>query len=896
MTRGDDRWIRDEALRRAGHAGPGYPDADPPTVPGANGRRARRARHAGPSAEPEASGWGPEPYSSPRAYGELGGYPGNGPYQGGHSADPGRYGPPDPYGQPGAGDAYRQPGLGDPLSQPGARPDRDPYSQPWIGDQAGQPVRPDRGSYSQPGVPDYSQPGVPDYSHPGLPDYRQPGVRPDRDPYTAPGVADLFGQPGVRPGHDPYSQPSIGDPAAQPARPDRDPYRQPGVSDPFSQPGVRDSYRQPGVRPDRDPYSQPGVADPFSQPGVRPDRDPYSQPGIGNQAGQPARPDRDPYSQPGVADPFSQPGVPDPYRQPGAAAAQNGRAQRPFPDALGGYGQTGDFAGAEDTQPGGGAGPGARGRSQERSQAAGRPPEGDYGPPDGLGLPAGYARSGGYGPPDGRGLPAGYSRPGDYGVPGGGGQPAGYGGSGGYGDPGAGRRGAASGPFRWQPSAAGPGPQPGPDLPGGPPAQGRFPAEPGQPPVRQDGRRPGGDAGAPAAYQRADIDAGRADSGQFGRGGWAEDTGTGDHQAAADDGGFIPGFDDGGDGGRRRTGRLLAPALAIVLAIALLCALVGGGFYIWGKLHSPDYSGAGTGSVTVQVMPGDTATSLAPRLVKLGVVASTHAFVSAAKKSSNPAGLEPGTFKLRKHMSGGLAYALLLNPKSRLQTMVTIPEGLRLNQILSTLGARTQWPASAYTRAIKDTAALGLPAYARGKAEGYLYPATYTIQPGTSAPDILRAMVTRYNQEAASLNLASVAAAKQITPDQAIVVASLLEAEGGSPANYAKIARVIYNRLRINMVLELDSTVLYALNKFGFQLTQAQLHVKSPYNTFIHQGLPPGPIDSPGQAAIEAALHPAAGNWLYFVTVNPKTGLTKFTNSSAVFKQYEAECRANGAC
>ena len=161
-----------------------------------------------------------------------------------------------------------------------------------------------------------------------------------------------------------------------------------------------------------------------------------------------------------------------------------------------------------------------------------------------------------------------------------------------------------------------------------------------------------------------------------------------------------------------------------------------------------------------------------------------------------------------------------------------------------------------------------MPAYAHGKAEGYLYPATYTIQPGTSALDILRAMVTRYNQEATSLNLRSVAAAKLLAPDQAIVVASLLEAEGGSPANYAKIARVIYNRLKVNMVLELDSAVLYALNKFGFKLTQAQLQVKSPYNTFIHRGLPPGPIDSPGQAAIEAALHPASGNWLYFVTVN----------------------------
>ena len=958
MTRGDDRWIRDEALRRGGQSGPigpDWPDADPPTVPGASGRR---ARHASPSAEPDGSGPGTGPYSWTSAYGEPASRPGNGHYRGGHGAAAGRYGAPDPYLQPGARDTYRQPGLGDPLSQPGARPDRDPYSQPGVPDPVGQPgardsygqpgmrdpvgqsARPDRDLYRQPavtdpfgqpdrdlfrqpGVRDYSQPGVQPgrdpYSQPGVADpYSQPGVRPDRDPYSQPGFADPYSQPGVRPDRDPYSQPGVADPYSQPGvrdysqpgvRPDRDPYSQPGVADPYSQPGVRD-FSQPGVRPDRDPYSQPGVADPysqpgvrdFSQPGVRPDRDPYSQPGVRDFSQPGVRPDRDPYSQPGVADPYSQPGVRDfsqpgvrpdrdpysqpgiaePYSQPGSAVAQNGRARRSFPDAPDGYGQVGDLGAPEGYgTPGGVAGPAARGRARERTQPAGSPPARDSGPPDGRGLPASYARPGDYGPPDGRG------------------QPGGYGGPGNYGDQGAGQRGAASGPFRWQPAAAAAGPKSGPELPGEAAAAGRYPAEPGQPPAMPGGRRPGGDMGAPAAYQGA-SDAGR-DSGQFGRDGWAERTGTGD-QAAADDGGFIPGFDDsrdGGDGGPRRprrTGRLLAPALAIVLAVALLCALVGGGYYLWGKLHSPDYSGAGTGSVTVQVMPGDTATSVAPRLVKLGVVASTNAFISAAKKSSNPAGLEPGTFRLHKHMSGVLAYALLLNPKSRLQTVVTIPDGLRLSQILSTLGKRTQWPVSAYTRAIKDTAALGLPAYAHGKAEGYLYPATYTIQPGTSALDILRAMVTRYNQEATSLNLRSVAAAKLLAPDQAIVVASLLEAEGGSPANYAKIARVIYNRLKVNMVLELDSTVLYALNKFGFKLTQAQLQVKSPYNTFIHRGLPPGPIDSPGQAAIEAALHPASGNWLYFVTVNPKTGLTKFTNSSAVFKRYEAQCQAAGAC
>jgi UPF0755 protein len=345
----------------------------------------------------------------------------------------------------------------------------------------------------------------------------------------------------------------------------------------------------------------------------------------------------------------------------------------------------------------------------------------------------------------------------------------------------------------------------------------------------------------------------------------------------------------------RRTGRLVAPLLVIVLVV-LVGALGGGGYYLWGKLHSADYSGPGTGDVTVQVLPGDTATSLAPRLVRLGVVASTSAFISAAKNSKNPAGLEPGSFRLHEHMQATLAFALLLNRRSRLQTTVTIPDGLRLTQILSTLAARTPFSASAYASAAKDAAALGLPAYSRGSLEGYLYPATYAIQPGTTALGVLQAMIQRFNQEAASINLPATAAQKQLTPGQVVVVASLLEAEGGSPGYYGKIARVIYNRLNAKMYLGLDSTVLYALHRFGFLLTATQLHVNSPYNTFIHLGLPPGPIDSPGQAAIEAALHPTPGNWTYFVTVNPKTGLTKFTNSPSVFAQYQAECRAAGAC
>jgi UPF0755 protein len=164
-----------------------------------------------------------------------------------------------------------------------------------------------------------------------------------------------------------------------------------------------------------------------------------------------------------------------------------------------------------------------------------------------------------------------------------------------------------------------------------------------------------------------------------------------------------------------------------------------------------------------------------------------------------------------------------------------------------------------------------------------------------NATSVLKAMATRFSEEAASVNLARAAAAAHLTPGQVITVASILEAEGGSHVYYSRVAEVIYNRLASHWYLGLDSTVNYALHRFGASLTQTQLAVNSPYNTFRHLGLPPGPIDSPGDAAIQAALHPAHGNYMYFVTVNLKTGLTKFTNSAAVFAEFEAECRHNNA-
>jgi len=472
----------------------------------------------------------------------------------------------------------------------------------------------------------------------------------------------------------------------------------------------------------------------------------------------------------------------------------------------------------------------------------------------------------------------------------------------GAGGPGPGADDDGDGPYRWRPSADESGVDSMPAFP-------RYAIDTDAEPQADDFPRLGGPGGPGGPGRPGGPGGPGRPGGRRGSGGTglqepvSSPFGQGEMPRRARREGVVPGFDDdrGGRGGRgrsgggrpRRRGRLLAPLLAVILLVVLGI----GGFVVFKRFQSKDFSGAGTGNVTVEVLKGDTATSLAPRLVKAGVVASTSSFVAAAKASSNPTGLEPGFFHMHLHMNSALAYKLLLTPSARIQTLVTIPEGLRLTGILNDLEkAHTSIPAADFAAAIKNTNALGLPSYANGNPEGFLFPATYTVTPKETALQVLQQMVARFKQEATSINLPAAAKKGNLTENQVITVASILMAEGGNPKYYPQIAEVIYNRLNQGIPLQLDSTVNFALAKTGIGLTAAQLKVKSPYNTFLHKGLPPGPIDSPGDTAIKAALHPDHGNLTFFVTVNLKTGLTEFTNSPARFQQLVALCRKNKAC
>ena len=205
----------------------------------------------------------------------------------------------------------------------------------------------------------------------------------------------------------------------------------------------------------------------------------------------------------------------------------------------------------------------------------------------------------------------------------------------------------------------------------------------------------------------------------------------------------------GGSGGKaRKKGRrrVRIILLAILTVFVLLIVAAGGVGYHYYKTYidPPDFSGPGTGTVVVQIKPGQFADQIGLTLASDGVVASARAFSNAAKASPQGNALEPGFYKVHKHMKASLALALLLKPSSRVQTKVTVPEGFRVAQIIALLGQKTG-NLKGYEQAIAHPADLGLPAFAHGKPEGYLFPATYEIPPKTTPAAVLKGMVTKFN-------------------------------------------------------------------------------------------------------------------------------------------------------
>jgi UPF0755 protein len=294
-----------------------------------------------------------------------------------------------------------------------------------------------------------------------------------------------------------------------------------------------------------------------------------------------------------------------------------------------------------------------------------------------------------------------------------------------------------------------------------------------------------------------------------------------------------------------------------------------------------DYAGNGQGSVVIEVEEGDTAADIGALLKRKGVVKTVAAFNEAAMSNDRSRLIQVGFYRLHRQMSAAAALRMLLSPKSRVTSQATVPEGLRVEEVVDVLADQTRFTKTAINRVVRDPGQLALPTYAGGDPEGYLFPATYEIRPDTTAQTLVRGMVSRFKEAASTVQLQQRASALGITPAQAVTVASLVQAEARRSEDFPKVAAVIYNRLSIGEPLGLDSTVHYAVESSGDVFTtEEDREINSPYNTYTNAGLPPGPINSPGEEALQAALNPADGNWIYFVTINLDTGETRFAETA----------------
>jgi len=342
-------------------------------------------------------------------------------------------------------------------------------------------------------------------------------------------------------------------------------------------------------------------------------------------------------------------------------------------------------------------------------------------------------------------------------------------------------------------------------------------------------------------------------------------------------------------------------AVAVIVVALLAVVVVGVAVFARGMdgirslLGSPpDYSGAGSGSVVVQVQAGDSLSQIGTRLKTDGVVRSQGAFTKVASDNDKARLIGPGYYRLRHHMKASLALALLLDPRSLVASRVVVTEGMRMDAILLAIAKDTHLSLDQLKAPAADPASLGVPSWGRGHSlEGFLFPATYTLPPDATAHQALAAMVTRFNQEAASIDLAGAAAAQHRSPSDVLTLASIVQREGRLDSDFPRIAEVFDNRLHRGIPLGSDAT-LYYIKPLGYGLlTASDLKLNSPYNTRLHAGLPPTPIVSPGDLALKAALNPPRGPYLYFVTID-KAGHAAFATTLSQFNALVVQSRRNG--
>ncbi|MFB7082322.1 endolytic transglycosylase MltG [Streptomyces sp. NPDC056308] len=369
----------------------------------------------------------------------------------------------------------------------------------------------------------------------------------------------------------------------------------------------------------------------------------------------------------------------------------------------------------------------------------------------------------------------------------------------------------------------------------------------------------------------------------------------------------------GSRGGNERRGKGKKKSRSGCACLVVSLVLAGGlggvgylGYTYWQDKFgpAPDYAGTGTGDVEVEITKGALGYDIGNILKQKGVVKSVDAFVAAQNENPKGKSIQAGVYLLHEKMSAAEALKLMLDPKS--QNLLIFPEGTPNRDVYAKIDKRLGLKSGTTSGvAKKQSGSLGLPDWADGHPEvldpleGFLYPAAYPVTKGMKPEAVLKKMVSRANEEYDKADLDGNAQKLGLKgPWQLITVASLVQAEGKYKHDFDKVSRVVYNRLKpnnteTNGLLDFDSTVNYAKKQSTLDIGAVSdlREFKHPYNTYYIHGLPPGPINNPGDAALQSAIKPTPGPWYYFVSVTADKTVFSVTNEEHERnrKKYEQE-------
>jgi UPF0755 protein len=318
----------------------------------------------------------------------------------------------------------------------------------------------------------------------------------------------------------------------------------------------------------------------------------------------------------------------------------------------------------------------------------------------------------------------------------------------------------------------------------------------------------------------------------------------------------------------------IVASIVVFAVLGIAIVFIVGAFAHVSELKAHEYTATGVDDVVVMIHEGDTGKDVAQSLADHDVTKSFETFYNLLLAEPESPVFQPGTYQLKTKMSAVAALEALLDPATRLDNTVIIPEGTTTAGVYQLLSEGTDIPVEDYQAVGNDVASFGLPPEAK-TLEGFLFPERYTFAPEATPREILQTLVNRQFDE---LDAYGVPAEGRW---RTIVLASVIEREAGLRDDFYRVSRVFVNRISQGWKLESDATITYGTGATHRATTTdaERRDANNPYNTYVHPGLPVGPISNPGSLAIDAALHPAEGSWMFFVTWNLDTGETIFSST-----------------